>query len=168
MYIQSVNLPASLREKPIMNVTVVGASGETGRSIIDGLLGSSTNFVSPIHATTRLSLTYQLIQNVTAIVRPASINKPAVQKIKSRGVSIIALELVNTHEELVKALTGQDVVIVALEPFSIEPHLALASAAKDAGVKRYVPSAFGPSCPPTGVMMIRELVREDRELYCLI
>ncbi|KAJ4320122.1 hypothetical protein N0V84_006009 [Fusarium piperis] len=122
-----------------MNVTVVGASGETGRSIIDGLLGSSTDF------------------KVTAIVRPASINKPAVQKIKSRGVSIIALELVNTHEELVKVLTGQDVVVVALEPFDLEPHFALASAAKEAGVKRYIPSAFGSSCPPAGVMMLREL-----------
>ncbi|KAM0420646.1 hypothetical protein ACHAPT_011562 [Fusarium lateritium] len=121
-----------------MNITVVGATGETGRSIIDGLLGSSTKF------------------QVTAIVRPSSINKPEVEKLKSRGVSIVALELVSSHEELVKALTGQEVVISALEPFSVEPQLALASAAKDAGVKRYVPSAFGPSCPPTGVMIIRE------------
>ncbi|KAJ4269675.1 hypothetical protein NW762_001343 [Fusarium torreyae] len=125
-----------------MNVLIVGATGETGLSIVNGLLESSTDF------------------NVTAIVRPSSIHKPEVEHIKSKGVSIVSLDIQNSHEELVKALTGQDVVISGLVPWSKDPELALINAAKDAGVKRYVPSAFGPSCPPGGVMFLREL-KED-------
>ncbi|KAJ3533304.1 hypothetical protein NM208_g8046 [Fusarium decemcellulare] len=125
-----------------LNVTVVGASGETGRAIVDGLLDSPTNF------------------KITALVRPSSVNKPEVEKIKTQGVTIVPVDLVGSQEDLVKALSGQDVVISALEPFALEPQFALANAAKDAGVKRYVPSAFGPSCPPTGVMHLRDIKEE--------
>ncbi|KAF9769427.1 hypothetical protein IL306_013144 [Fusarium sp. DS 682] len=122
-----------------MNVTIVGATGEAGLSIIDALSYSPNEF------------------KLTAFVRPASINKPEVEKIKSKGVSVVSINLENNHEELVKALSGQDVVISSLVPFSTGPEIALATAAKEAGIKRFVPSAFGPPCPPSGVMLLREL-----------
>ncbi|KAF4987252.1 hypothetical protein FGRMN_10470 [Fusarium graminum] len=122
-----------------MNVTIVGATGEVGQSTIKALTASSTKF------------------NVTGIIRPASINKPEVEQIKNKGVTIVPIDLENNHDALVKAFTGQDVVICALVPFYPEIEIALTSAAKDAGVKRYVPTAFGPSCPPSGVMLLRDM-----------
>lgn len=74
------------------------------------------------------------------------------------GASVVAINLENNHQELVKALTGQEVVVSSLVPFTTGPEIALATAAKEAGVKRFVPSAFGPSCPPHGVMLLREFV----------
>jgi hypothetical protein len=95
---------------------------------------------------------------LTAFVRPASINKPEIEQIRQMGVSVVAINLENNHQELVKALTGQEVVVSSLVPFTTGPEIALANAAKEAGVKRFVPSAFGPSCPPSGVMLLREFV----------
>lgn len=46
-----------------------------------------------------------------------------------------------------------------MAPFSTAPEIALANAAKEAGVKRFIPSGFGPSCPPTGVLILRDFVR---------
>ncbi|PNP76834.1 hypothetical protein FNYG_09850 [Fusarium nygamai] len=123
----------------MMNVTVVGATGEVGLSTINALASSPDTF------------------KLTAFVRPASINKPRVKEIKDKGVSVVAIELENNHEELVNALTGQDVVISSLAPYFNGPELALATAAKEAGIKRFVPSFFGPSCPPKGIMLFRDL-----------
>ncbi|KAF5623697.1 isoflavone reductase P3 [Fusarium tjaetaba] len=122
-----------------LNVTIVGANGEAGLSIIDALSPSPSEF------------------KLTAIVRPASINKPEIQQIKNKGVSVVPINLENNHDELVKALTGQDVVISCLVPFTTGPEIALANASKEAGIKRFLPSAFGPPCPPEGVMLLREL-----------
>ncbi|KAK9759709.1 hypothetical protein K7432_017011 [Basidiobolus ranarum] len=47
------------------------------------------------------------------------------------------------HDSLVQALKGVDVVISVLNDYAvIEPQLALVEAAKQAGVKRFVPSEF--------------------------
>ncbi|KAF7551229.1 hypothetical protein G7Z17_g5151 [Cylindrodendrum hubeiense] len=125
-----------------MKVAIVGASGETGQSIIKGLLQHGENV------------------DITALVRPASISKPEIESVKEQGVTIVPFELEATHEELVGALTGHDVVICCIIPWSADSQKALADAAKTAGVKRFVPSAFGPSCPPDGVMALRE-IKED-------
>ncbi|KAF4456518.1 hypothetical protein F53441_1350 [Fusarium austroafricanum] len=122
-----------------MNVTIVGATGEAGLSVINALTTSPNEF------------------KLTAFVRPASIDKPEVEQIKRKGVSVVAINLENNHDELVKALTGQDVVISTLVPFFVGPEIALATASKEAGIKRFIPSAFGPPCPPSGVMLLREL-----------
>jgi len=37
--------------------------------------------------------------------------------------------------------------------------MALIEASSQAKVQRYVPSFFGPACPPRGVMKLREAVR---------
>ncbi|KAH7144397.1 hypothetical protein B0J13DRAFT_555122 [Dactylonectria estremocensis] len=122
-----------------MKVGIVGASGETGQSIANGLLQSKEAF------------------DITGFVRPASIDKSEVQNIKQQGVAIVPFDLEAPHEELVKALTGQDVVISCIIPFAADAQNALADAAKAAGVKRFVPSYFGPISPPDGVMALREI-----------
>ncbi|KAH6893389.1 hypothetical protein B0T10DRAFT_546635 [Thelonectria olida] len=125
-----------------IKVAIVGASGETGQSIINGLLKSSQDFT------------------ITALVRSASIDKPEVQQIKAKGVNIAPFELESSHEEQVKALAGQDVVICCIIPQSADLSNALADAAKAGGVKRFVPSFFGPVAPAYGVMALRE-IKED-------
>ncbi|KAH8679129.1 hypothetical protein BGZ61DRAFT_425721 [Ilyonectria robusta] len=125
-----------------MKVAIVGATGETNQSIIAALLQRPEDF------------------EITAYVRPASINKPEVQSAKDQGVAIVPFDLESPQEELVKALTGQDVLISCVIPFTPDAQMALADAAKVAGVKRFVPSAFGPSSPPKGTMALRD-VKED-------
>lgn len=141
-----------------MNVTIVGANGEIGLSTIAALTSSPTKFVSfPLFCSFSL-LMLMTCQNLTAIVRPASINKPEIEQIRQMGVSVVPVNLENNHDELVKTLAGQDVVVSAVVPLSPAPEIALANAAKEAGVKRFVPSAFGPSCPPSGIMLLRDIV----------
>ncbi|KAF5685428.1 isoflavone reductase [Fusarium denticulatum] len=125
-----------------MNVLLIGSSGETGQSILSGLLRSRTPF------------------NITALIRPSSTEKPKVRALGDRGVATIALNLDAPHNELVEALSGKEIVICAVDPFCVTEQIRLANAAKDAGVKRFIPSAFAPVCPPQGIMALRELKEE--------
>ncbi|KAF4981102.1 hypothetical protein FDECE_17748 [Fusarium decemcellulare] len=122
-----------------MKVAIVGASGETGQSIVNALIQSAQDFV------------------ITVLVRPESVEKPEIQRLKNHDVEVVSLDLEAPHTELVQALTGQEVVISCVIPFSAETQISLADAAKAAGVKRFVPSAFGPVCPPQGVLILREI-----------
>ncbi|KAJ3544522.1 hypothetical protein NM208_g3012 [Fusarium decemcellulare] len=123
-----------------MKVAIVGASGETGQSIVNALIQSARDFA------------------ITVLVRPESVEKPEIQRLKNHDVEVVSLDLEAPHKELVQALTGQEVVISCVIPFSAETQISLANAAKAAGVKRFVPSAFGPVCPPEGVLILREIV----------
>ncbi|KAF4420152.1 hypothetical protein F53441_14397 [Fusarium austroafricanum] len=117
-----------------MKVAIVGATGVTGGSIVDGLFASDTQF------------------DITALVRPSSVEKPAAIKLKERGIKIIPIELQDNHEKLVAALNGIDVVISAIHYQSIGDEIPLSNAAKEAGVKRYVPCFFA-TIAPRGVML---------------
>ncbi|KAK9775089.1 putative Isoflavone reductase P3 [Seiridium cardinale] len=122
-----------------MKIAIIGASGETGQSIVNALLQSSS------------------APKITVLVRPASVGKPEIQNLKTYGVDVISFDLAAPREELVKTLTGQDIIISCVVPFSADTQNMLADAAKSAGVKRFVPSAFGPICPPSGVLVLREI-----------
>lgn len=63
-----------------------------------------------------------------------------------------------SSDAIAQTLTGVNVVISCLTVFPLQEELALISASSRAGLGRYVPSLFGPCCPPKGVMMGRELV----------
>ncbi|KAL1730828.1 hypothetical protein EV714DRAFT_210173 [Schizophyllum commune] len=117
-------------------VFVFGANGATGISIVNGLLRSGN-------------------YRVAAVVR--SPNKPAVVDFKNRGVEIVISPSLDTatHEELVKLLTGVDIVVSAIHVFALEAQRPLFAAAKEAGVKRVVPCDFGTHAPP-GVMLIKD------------
>ncbi|KAF2177089.1 isoflavone reductase [Zopfia rhizophila CBS 207.26] len=126
-----------------VKVAIVGASGETGRSIVDGLLKSPTTKFE-----------------ITALTRPESLSKPANIELKNQGVKIVSADLSGPQDDLVNLLSGIDVVISAIYFGAIADEIPLASAAKHAGVQRFVQSAFAVVIPPKGVVDFRE-TKED-------
>ncbi|CAJ2513572.1 Uu.00g016910.m01.CDS01 [Anthostomella pinea] len=126
-----------------IKVGIVGATGNTGKSIVNGLLASDVNF------------------EVTALTRPESVDSDGSKALKDRGVKIVILDLKAPKAELVKALTGLDTVLSCISAYQLELQAGLAQAAKDAGVKRFVPCDWG-SPAPRGVMLLRD--RKDDAL----
>ncbi|KAI0918061.1 hypothetical protein AcW1_007035 [Taiwanofungus camphoratus] len=109
--------------KPV--VLVVGATGTTGGSIIKALLKSDN-------------------LKAAAITRPASLSKPAVTELRSKGVEIREADVQSDSlEKLKEALSGVDVLISAVNAEIILSQKTLLAAAKKAGVKRVVPCDFG-------------------------
>ncbi|KAH7010472.1 hypothetical protein EDB80DRAFT_611341 [Ilyonectria destructans] len=120
-----------------MKVAIVGASGETGRSIVDGLVNSDVHF------------------EITALVRPSSLEKPRVKDLKARSIHVVSANLQGPQDELINILKGIDVVISAIHYQSLSDEIPLSIAAKAAGVKRYVPCFFA-TVAPRGVMYLRD------------
>ncbi|PKY06296.1 isoflavone reductase family protein [Aspergillus campestris IBT 28561] len=118
-------------------VLLVGAAGETGGSIAKGLLENPT---------------FELF----ALVRPRSVQKPAIVALQERGAHIRRCDLRGSEDSLVDALTGIDVVISCVGPAEQQDQIPLAKAAKKAGVKRFVPCGFITVAPPGGIMWLRD------------
>ncbi|KAF9776802.1 hypothetical protein IL306_004967 [Fusarium sp. DS 682] len=125
----------------MIKVAIVGATGATGSSIVNGLLESETQF------------------DITALVRPSSVEKPATVEIKEKGVKIVSIDLQGNHNELVAALKGIDTVISAIHYKSLGDEVPLSNAAKEAGVKRYVPCFFA-TISPRGVTKVHDSKEE--------
>ncbi|KAF8146499.1 hypothetical protein K438DRAFT_1780877 [Mycena galopus ATCC 62051] len=120
------------------HVLLLGASGVTGGSILQGLLEDTNSF------------------DVEALVRPSSVAKPEIKKLADRGIKIRVGDIEGPVEALVDILAGIDVLISAIDPISTLSQIRLATAAKEAGVKRFVPCAFMTVAPPGGVMTMRD------------
>ncbi|OTB00567.1 hypothetical protein M426DRAFT_15375 [Hypoxylon sp. CI-4A] len=121
----------------VIKVALVGATGRTGKSIVDGLLASETNF------------------DIVVLARPAAINGEAYNQLRSRSVHVVAADLRGPKEDLVSILKGVDVVISTIIYTNLDDQIPLAEAAKEAGVKRFVPSEF--STPATrGVLDLHD------------
>lgn len=90
-------------------------------------------------------------------MRPASVQKPAVQKLQEQGIKIWSIDL-DQSSELVTALTGIDTLISAIGPNDLLQQKKLLQSAKLAGVKRIVPCAFITVAPPQGAMRLRDEV----------
>lgn len=123
-------------------VLLLGATGETGSSILNGLQESG-NF------------------DVEILVRPASAKKPSVQKLQEQGIRIWSIDLDNFNE-LVSAFTGVDILISAIGPNDLLQQKKPLQAAKLADIKRIVPCAFITVAPPKGAMLLRD---EKEEIY---
>ncbi|KAJ7174377.1 hypothetical protein C8R46DRAFT_945363 [Mycena filopes] len=119
-----------------IKVLLLGATGQTGRSILEGLLNDA-DF------------------EVEALVRPSSASKPAVKALGDRGVGIRVVDIEGPLDDLVKALAGVDVLISTIDAGSQLSQFQLATAAKEAGVKRFLPCAFITVAPP-GTMAMRD------------
>ncbi|KAJ7035521.1 hypothetical protein C8F04DRAFT_1342400 [Mycena alexandri] len=132
-------------------VLLLGATGETGRSILQGLLEDGESF------------------EVEVLVRPSSTTKPAVKALAERGVNIRVADITGPIEDLVKVLSGIDVLISVIDAGSQLAQIQLATAAKEAGVKRFIPCAFITVAPPGGVMALRDskeqVYQHIRKLY---
>lgn len=85
-------------------------------------------------------------------------NKPINDDLRNRGIDTIPVDLRGPPDKLVEALSGVDIVISAIFFGSIGDEIPLANAAKAAGVKRFVQSAFMVVLPPRGVVDFREKV----------
>jgi len=117
-------------------VFVLGGTGTTGTSVVNGLLDSGKF-------------------SVIVGVRPASLSKPEVSKLQERGVEIRAIELAaDSSEAIDAALKGVDIVISTIFLGAIDKQVFLADAAKRVGVKRFVPCDWASCC-----------VRGVRKLY---
>lgn len=146
-----------------IRVAIVGATGHTGGSVVNGLLeeGSFVRPIAHLHCRDLANLlTVKWLQVVAALVRPKSIEKPIVGALRRQGVEVREADLEGPEEELVRALNNIDVVISCVRDSKTQQQdqISLANAAKIAGVKRFVPCGFGVVAPPTGVMRLRELV----------
>ncbi|KZF21394.1 isoflavone reductase family protein [Xylona heveae TC161] len=120
-----------------ITVGVIGATGNTGRTVVEGLLSSTTKFT------------------VTSFTREVSVNSPANQRLKSKGVRIVGYDLNGPKEKLVDQLAGIDILISCITWEHLDLQVPWIEAAKEAGVKRFVPSEWvGPA--PKGVIDIKD------------
>ncbi|PYI09371.1 isoflavone reductase family protein [Aspergillus sclerotiicarbonarius CBS 121057] len=123
-------------ETPIA-VGVLGATGKTGQSVVNGLLSSPTDFI------------------VTSFTRQASVNSEANKQLKAKGVQIAGYDLNSPRETLVNQLKDIDVLISCMTWEHLQLQIPWIEAAKEAGVKRFVPSEWvGPA--PRGVIDIKD------------
>ncbi|KAL1679502.1 hypothetical protein EV122DRAFT_263509 [Schizophyllum commune] len=131
----------SSESKP--RVVVIGATGSTGTSIVNGLLRSG-NFVR--------ALTWR----VAVVVRSAS--KPVVVDFQERGAEVLLHQDLTqaSHDELVALFKGADIVVSALTAYLLDTQRPLFAAAKDAGVKRVVPCDWSSHAPP-GAMLLQDM-----------
>jgi uncharacterized protein YbjT (DUF2867 family) len=80
---------------------------------------------------------------VTVLLRSETLKNPEkLQPLQKAGVSIIEGDL-GDYQALEKACANQDIVISAVGGGQIMQQVDLAKAAKQAGVKRFIPSEFG-------------------------
>ncbi|RDX49057.1 NAD-P-binding protein [Lentinus brumalis] len=110
----AANKPAAL---------VIGGTGQTGRSIVNGLLKSG-NF------------------RVLVLVRPSSATKPATQELVASGVEIRVGALTDNYEKLKQILQGVDILISAVDARAIDEQREIFRAAKEVGVQRVIPCDF--------------------------
>ncbi|GKZ36806.1 hypothetical protein AbraIFM66950_008038 [Aspergillus brasiliensis] len=116
---------------------LISATGNTGRSVVDGLLSSPTNFA------------------VTSFTRQASIDSQANNIIKTKGVQIVGGDLDGPRELLINQLKGIDVLISCIAWEHLESQIPWIEAAEEAEVKRFVPSEWvGPA--PRGIIDIKD------------
>ncbi|KAI0692308.1 NAD-P-binding protein [Cerioporus squamosus] len=132
--------------KPL--VLVLGATGKTGGIIVKGLLASG-NF------------------RIAALVRPESASKSAAEKLRSSGVEIRLGDLEDSVEKHKETLAGVDILISTVIATSVSKEKNVFLAAKEAGVKRVIPSDFGTPLGEKGIgdlhdqkIAIRDFIKE--------
>jgi len=104
-------------------------------------------------------LTYW-VQKLTTFARPSSVDKQEYVSLKKRGATVVPADMTTINEDMIEAMRDADVVICTaiLDTFSATPMNNFATAARKAGVKRFVPSLFGPCAPGRDVTWLREIV----------
>lgn len=93
------------------------------------------------------------MQIVTALVRPSSLGKSNVLNLQKRGVNIASFDLGDSEDNIIASLRDTDVLILCC----VIDEMALATAAKKADVKRYIPCFYAIPMP-RGVQTLRNSV----------
>ncbi|KAI0667037.1 NAD-P-binding protein [Trametes maxima] len=123
-------------------VLVLGATGHTGQSIVNGLQ-ESKGF------------------RIAALVRPSSASKVVTEELRASGVEIRLGDLgTDDHSKLKQLFAGVDIFISAVIATALQDQKAAFLAAKDAGVKRVIPCDFA----TPGEKGVRELHDEKLEI----
>ncbi|KAL0574615.1 hypothetical protein V5O48_007341 [Marasmius crinis-equi] len=126
-------------------VFLVGATGYTGTSIARTLGKEPEKF------------------DLKALIRPSSLNKPVVRELKNLGAEIIPGDIVDdTQETLEEHLRKVDTLIITTIPQVAEQQNKILLAAKRTGVKRVIPSDFGPAAPP-GIFKLHDAKLKTRQ-----
>ncbi|KAK4556530.1 hypothetical protein LTR86_006101 [Recurvomyces mirabilis] len=120
-----------------INVGLIGGTGETGGAIAEGLFAAG-GF------------------NVVALTRPSSLSKPKAQALKKQGAELRVIDLHGSHSDLVEALYGIEILISAVDARSQLDQLPLVAAAKEAGIKRFLPCAFVTAMSAGGLHLLRD------------
>ncbi|KIY64435.1 NAD(P)-binding protein [Cylindrobasidium torrendii FP15055 ss-10] len=115
----------SLEENPV--VLVVGATGYTGRTVVQHLLESGE-------------------YRVSILVREKSLDKPSVKEFKAAGANVLVGDVSQPQDVLEGYLKGVDILVILT--LIMVDQMPILRAAKQVGtLKRVVPSDFGPSIP---------------------
>ncbi|KFZ07800.1 hypothetical protein V502_09746 [Pseudogymnoascus sp. VKM F-4520 (FW-2644)] len=122
---------------PLKNIAIIGASGNIGKIILDGLVESS-NF------------------NVTVISRKES------KATFPSGVTVVRTDL--SDNGLIEAFKGQDAVISAVGATGLGEQKKFVDASIRAGVKRFIPSEFSASSQDKAVVGLLPLFGQKTEL----
>ncbi|KAH7123263.1 NmrA-like family protein [Dactylonectria estremocensis] len=122
---------------PYNTIAIVGASGNVGRIILDGLIASSKF-------------------EITAISRQES------NATFPTGVTVRKTDF--TDADLQAAFKGHDVVISALGAGGFDEQKKLVDAALSAGVKHFLPSEFSASVEDEAVLQLLPLFGQKKEL----
>ncbi|KEF57058.1 uncharacterized protein A1O9_07248 [Exophiala aquamarina CBS 119918] len=117
-------------------VFLVGATGETGGSILQAL-DEDGSF------------------EITCFIRTASAGKPSVQHLKDKGLKVVHGDLTDPPEKLAGLLKDIDTVILTIFAFDVGIEANIIQAASMAAVKRFVLCDFGTPCP-RGIMPLRD------------
>jgi hypothetical protein len=96
---------------------------------------------------------------VKALIRPSSAEKPEVKVLAAKGVEVVLGDIAGPVDDLVSLLVGIDVFISAINGMGLLAQKNIATAAKKARVRRFVPCGFATVCPPGDVMLLRDKVR---------
>ncbi|KAM0206786.1 hypothetical protein ACHAQI_008011 [Fusarium lateritium] len=119
------------------NIAVAGASGSTGKIIVDGLM-SAAKF------------------NITVLSRKES------KATFPQGITVRTTDF--SEADLVSALKDQDVVISALGVEGFSQQQTIVDAAVRAGVKRFLPSEFSSSSEDPAVLRLMPLFEQKKNL----
>ncbi|KAF5657358.1 isoflavone reductase P3 [Fusarium circinatum] len=130
-----------------MKVAILGATGETGASILNALLES----MEPRY-------------DITALVRPSSMEKPEALALKEKGINVVAADLSGPEDELARVLDGIDALISAISATGLLAQIPLINAAQAAGVKRFLPCCFALIMPPAGILKLRDIMRKKEQV----
>jgi uncharacterized protein YbjT (DUF2867 family) len=122
------------------SVLLVGATGETGKHILDALVEDDT-FVSKASSPNSDSSNHitKIDQDLTCFIRTSSENKPSTLQIRKRGIRTVTGNLDDPIQNLNKLLQNVDIVICCISPAGIDSQISLIDAAVVAGVKRFLP-----------------------------
>ena len=78
--------------------------------------------------------------------------------LKAKGAEIVFINLESPKDQLLDALKGVDTLVSAILYTQLHLQYLLADAAREAGVKRFVPCDFGTPCVRGGVRQLHDEV----------